>query len=112
MAMDTRIRAGRLRHRITIQTCTGTDPGATLEFPKAWTTFASCWADIAATSGSESVEAARVQADASHVIEIRYQAGVLPTMRVLHGVRNFEIVAVLDMEERHRKLYLLCKEAI
>jgi SPP1 family predicted phage head-tail adaptor len=43
---------------------------------------------------------------------IRYQDGLNQTMRVRYGSRDFEIVGILDVDERHRWLRLTCEERI
>ena len=46
----------------------------------------------------------------SHVITVRYLAGVVKGMQVRFGGRTFDIKHALDIEERHRWLHLLCME--
>ncbi len=36
--------------------------------------------------------------------------GFRPDMRVRHGGRVFDIIAVMDVEERHREIKLMCVE--
>lgn len=104
------IRAGDLRHRVTIQqaTVTRNEFGEPVE---TWQDLATVWAEVVDLSGREFIEAR--QAPASEVttrVRIRYRAGIEPTMRVLHGARVLEIVAVLEPEGRRRELHLMCRE--
>ena len=43
-------------------------------------------------------------------VTIRYREGIKSKMRVAIGSRILEIVSVIDVDERHRQLDLLCEE--
>jgi hypothetical protein len=43
---------------------------------------------------------------------MRYIAGLLPTMKIAWGAREFEIVSVLDVREMRRELVLMCTEDV
>ncbi len=103
------MQAGRLRHRITIQNFTSTkdDFGQPIE---SWSTFAAVWASVEPLTGREYFQAQQTQAETSYRVRIRYRAGVVPTMRVIHGSRTLEILAVLNAEERNREIQLMCRE--
>lgn len=105
------MRAGALRHSLTIQTATETqnDHG---EVVKAWSEFAVVNGSIDPLSGREFWRSRQVQADVTHVVTIRYLPGVIPKMRVLHGSRVLYITSVLNSDERNRELQLLCKETV
>lgn len=103
------MKPGRLRHRIIIQQLTRTPDGGG-GYTEDWTTFASVWADVYPLKGTERYEAQKVQASISHRITARYRAGVKPSMRVNYNGRIFGIDAVIDVEERHHVLQLLCSE--
>jgi len=102
------MRAGSLRHRVTIQqpvvdTAWG---GAT-----TWEEFAKVWAAIEPLRGRELIAAQQVQSETTAKITIRYLAGITPDMRILHGSRIFELTSPpIDPEERHRELQLMVKE--
>jgi len=105
------MRAGDLRHRVTIQQKTVTQDtyGATVE---TWAALATVWANIEALSGREFFDSQQTVAQADHRITIRYRADVKPTMRAVEGSRTFDIQAVLDREGRRRTLELLCREVV
>lgn len=77
------------------------------------------WSDLAKTpkafaaieplGGREFFDAARVNADISHRIRIRYRSDVTERMRVVLGARIFDIAAALEIV-RHRELHLMCRE--
>ena len=105
------MRAGRLRHRIVIQTMTDSvgSQGGLTEVPS---TFAQVPADIIPLTGSEAFRSQQVFPEATHRIELRYLAGVTPKMRVAYGTRIFDILIPLNLEERNRELHLIVKERL
>lgn len=102
------MRAGDLKDVITLQSNAPTQDagGAPVD---AWTDVATVRAAIEPLAGREFFDAARVVADISHRIRIRYRAGVTEAMRVVENGRTFDIEAVLEVERR-RQLHLMCRE--
>lgn len=104
-----RPRIGTLRHRVLLEAPVRSADGgggATV----AWMPVAEVWAGIGPGTGSESVLAESLGGRVSHEIVLRHRAGVEPAMRFRLGARRFEIVAVLDVDERRRMLRCLCRE--
>lgn len=99
------MQAGRLNKRITIQSpATGQD--ATGEPTTGWTDVATVWASIVDVSGREYVAAGGLQNSAQTKITIRYRAGIVPSMRVVHGSDAYNVEAVLGQDRR--SLLLMC----
>jgi len=67
------------------------------------------WAAVEPIGGREFFDAARVNADITHRIRIRYRTDVTERMRALIGSRVFDIEAVLEMVPR-QELHLMCRE--
>lgn len=104
------MRAGRLRHRVTIQQpVVDTSWGGTT----TWEAFAPVWAAIEPLRGREFFAAQQMQSEATAKITIRYLAGVTANMRVVHESRIFELTGPpIDPEERHVELQLMVKETM
>jgi SPP1 family predicted phage head-tail adaptor len=100
---------GRLRRRLTLEAANRTPDGGG-GASETWTTIAQVWCDIRPKGGGESIEADALSGRVSHEITLRYRSGVVPPMRLVSGSRRFEIVAVIDIEERRRWLRCLCVE--
>lgn len=102
---------GRLRHRITLmrQVNEVNDYGATIT---KWKSIATVWAEVKPLSGREYFSAQQVQSEITTQIWMRHLDGIKPSMRVKFGKRFFEIVAVLNTQERNVSLQLMCKEAV
>lgn len=102
---------GKLRHRVTLQELVKTDDGYG-GIVETWQDVATVWAAIEPLRGNERYTAQQVQSELSHKVTIRYRAGIKPQMRILYGNRVFDIEAVIDVDERHRWLELLCSEVV
>lgn len=105
------VRAGDLRHRVTIQQLVTTyneynEPVAT------WSDIATVWAFVEPLSGREYFAAEQIQARVNTRIVIRYRAGIVPAMRVMWGAKVYNIRAVIDTEGRHEELQLMCEEVV
>jgi SPP1 family predicted phage head-tail adaptor len=104
------MRAGPLRHRIAIERVTETrdTDGSAIE---TWSTYATVQASIEPISGREYFAAQSTQADLTHRIVMRYLSGIIPKMRVKYRSRIFDILSVINVEERNRELQLMCRES-
>lgn len=105
------MRAGRLRHEITIQEPTATQ-NAVGEETLSWSDYATVRASVEPMSGREYWNSKQVQSEITHEIRIRYYPGVTSEMRVSWGNRVFEIESVINVNERNREMILMCKEAV
>lgn len=105
------MRAGRLRHRVTIQekSVTRDDYGAETI---TWTDVATVWASVEPLRGDEFLAMDRRGADVTTRIVMRYYDGVAPEMRVSWGSHTYDVRSVIDVEERHRELQLMCREVL
>lgn len=105
------MRAGTLRHRVTLQRCELVvgDYGAPLR-RKPWKDVATVWASVEAVSGRDFFAARQEQSEVTHKVTIRYRDDVTGQMRILHGGKIFTIVAPLP-DNRNTRLVLMCREA-
>lgn len=106
------IRAGELRHKVTLQQEISKDDnhgGQVL----AWADVATVWAKIEPISGTEAIVARQVQDSLTHKIWLRWRPGVVAKMRLLFGKRVFNIIEPpRNWDERNRMLELRCEEGI
>lgn len=105
-----RVKAGKLRHRVTIQQLVAGSPQKTpMGAPdKQWADVATLWADVRPLQGRALFLAQQALSKVNTEIEIRYYAGVTAAMRVKHGTTYYNIEAVIDPEQRHIRLLLQC----
>lgn len=104
------MRAGQLRHRLTI--LNPTDVMSSWNSTETtWTTYKTVWGSIEWLSGREYTEASQVQSQARGIITIRFLKGVTPNMRISFEGRTFKIIAAINPIERGRKLEIQVTEA-
>lgn len=86
------MRAGKLRHRVTFQAPGTTQDPVTGEMVQGWATV---WDKVPASveplSVKDFIAAQATQSQLSARIKIRYRAGVLPSMRILHRGQIYNI---------------------
>lgn len=105
------MQVGPLRKRVTIQKRSQVQDAYGQPLT-AWEDVATVWAAIEPISGRELLAAAAVQSEVTHQVILRYRPGVVSKMRIVYGSRIFDIQNVLDENERHRELTLLCVEGL
>lgn len=102
------MRAGRLRHTVTLQSKSVSRDAVGGE-SITWSTFATVPAEVQPLSGREYVAMRQAQADVSVRVRLRYLSGVNPAMRVQHGSAVYNVLEVIDVGARNRELELLCE---
>jgi len=107
--MKRSVTIGDLRQRMSLEQVARVDDGGG-GAAESWAAVATLWAALLPVSGGEDVVADGLEGRATHEIWIRYRAGVVPAMRFTKGARIFEILSVIDVDERHRWLKVLCEE--
>jgi SPP1 family predicted phage head-tail adaptor len=104
------IQAGRLNHLITIQQNIPA-PAADHSLEDAWSSYAAnVWAHIRTTGGREFWRAKQLNAEVTHEVLIRYNAGIEPSMRITWGARVLMITSVVHDEDRNKGTLIYCKE--
>lgn len=107
-----------MRHLVTIQKVTETRSGA--DVVETWSTYAEVWARVRPLTGRELEASAQRWPEVDYSIEMRGNSKtgeITPKMRViLKNTRvtpitqkTFNILAVLDQEERGVEIKLICK---
>ena len=105
------LQAGDLNRRITLQV-RGSTRDSYGQQATTWTDWATCWARIEPMDGREVVAAKSVNAETSHLVTIRYRAGVTAAMRVIFGARIFNVLSVIEPEMARVSLVLACSEGL
>lgn len=104
------MRAGTLCHRVAIQ-APATTQNEYGEPVQGWVdVFADVAASIQDLNGREYLAAAATQNATTSKIMIRHLDGVLPAMRVLHGLVTYNIEAMLGQDRR--QLLLMCSKGV
>ena len=100
-----------LRHRITIQSVSRVSDEAG-GYSETWATQTSAWASIEPANGYQKYQAMQMETPITHKIRMRYQSGITTKNRILLGSRIFDIVEVLNIEERNVLLEILAVEGL
>ena len=103
------IRRGNLKHLITIKTTTTVADGIG-GFTETEVTFLVCRAAIWPVSAKEKIQSDQLEMQTTHRIRIDWQTGILPSMMIYFGTRKFEIVSIINADERSVVLDILAKE--
>jgi len=110
------MRAGALRHQVTLEQPGAAVPDGEGGYTETWTalTPSPVWAAIQPASARdlERVFAGASQATASHLVTLRYHAGVTTATRLTFGTRVFAITGVQNLDERNKELVLACEEVV
>lgn len=106
------MKAGALRHRLTLQRAGETMSPKGSNVTKSWTEVDIVAARVSPVSGRERREASATVADVTHEIEIRHRDDVTPKMRGIYDGRTFNIESVIRPDERRIRLLLQCKEVV
>ena len=109
------IDTGKRRHHMALQEFDGAldDANQPLDHDDAhWHDVAHPWARVTPVSGREFYEAGQSDSEVTHKIDIRYRPGVRTDMRLKLGRRVFELISVIDWEERHESLLIMAKELV
>lgn len=105
------MRAGLLKHRVTIESDEGTARNAVGEHVESWQPWGVAWAAIEPLVGQEIEDARQVAARATTKVTIRYRDGVHAGMRLVHDGEVLHVEAVLNEKTEDRWLVLLTREA-
>lgn len=105
------LKIGKLKHRVTIQEYTTTRDsfGAEIE---AWVDIATVWASVEPLTGREYFQMQQINTEISTKVTMRFKAGVTVKMRLIYNNRIFEIISLINTEEKDVQLVLMCREMI
>lgn len=108
------MRAGKLRHMITLQSPTGTRD-AVGERTTTWTHVMATKASITPVKSTERFIDPQLKGSITHKLRIRYAseiAAIDTSWRAVFEARVFVINGVRDIEEHHHEIELLCTEGL
>ncbi len=105
------MRAGLLRHRLTLQSPTTAALTDTGNVPApGWQEEGVVWGSVEPLSVKESLVAQQVEVQATHLVRIRYNEALKQTWRIVFRGRNFEVESIIVPESRRIEMRVLVKE--
>lgn len=102
--------AGSLRHKIKIQYPVETENPTTGEQETTWKDYATVWAEILPAVGREYWSSKQVVSEVTGKIKIRYLSGINTKMRVVYGLKIYDIKAVINVEEKNIEIVMMVSE--
>lgn len=105
------MRAGSLRHRVTIQQATESQNGFG-EPIKSWSNLATVWAAVEPLQGQEFLDGRQLEAAVDTRIRIRHRSGVTQRMRATWGSHVYDVQSVIVDATNRRQMLLMCREVV
>lgn len=105
------IRAGELRHTIVIQNKTITQDDE-LNPIETWGTFLTVRAAPMPKEGREFYRMSAMNSEITEVFRVRYSSTITAHMRVKFRSKYFDIIGVINPDERDIELLLTCKAVV
>ena len=107
------VRAGKLRHRVTLEQRSSTvdDAGQNTD---SWSSYRTCYAEVIDKGGAEKIRGQQVDATIQAVVRIRHPEGTFPEPehRVTFGSRTLNIESVQRRDSHDREVWLYCREDV
>jgi len=105
------IRAGRLRHRLTLQSKTQTI-SSTGSVSYSWATDSTVWGAIEPLSGREYLAASQTKNENEIRIIMRYHSTIDATWRIVNDGNSYSIKALWNEDERDRMTVCMCTRGV
>lgn len=107
------MQAGQLRRRVTVQQ-PAQAPDRYGQLADTWADVGTYWAFVRTPTGREAIIAQQFKAELTHVVTMRYlgSAPLGPNMRLAYKGRIFNVLDVLNVDERNRQYDVHCQEVV
>lgn len=105
------MRAGTLRHKITFQSATDVTDNLG-GYTRTWSDTYDCFAAVWPLKGTEALEAMKLEHKVTHKIRVRYRDNITADMRIKFGSRYFDIVGIINPDERDIMLDIMATESV
>lgn len=102
---------GTYRHRVTVQAATETQ-NSQGEPIAGWADETTVWASVEPLVGRELLLAQQTVALVTHRVGMRYLAGLTAKKRLVFNARPFNILNVMNLEERNIEMELMAQEIV
>ena len=106
-----KLRAGRLRNRLTLQYKVETRT-STGDVSWTWTTDSTVWGAIEPLTGREFAAASQTQNELPVRIVIRYHATIAATWRIINDNLAYSILAIMNTDSRDHTMEIMCSQGV
>lgn len=107
--------AGSRRRRVTIQRDAGTSRDGGGQIVPNWQALGKRWASVEPLNGIERWSERQINPELTHKVGFEWDeltSTLTAKMRIKDGTRYLNVVSTKDIEERHKSIECLCKEAL
>ncbi len=104
------MRAGQLRHRLTLLRSSPVAVGDTGNPDITFTDEGKIWGSVEPLDVKEALVGQAVELNATHMIRIRYHSTINEKWQIKFGQRTFEIESILPVDSRRIEMRILVKE--
>ena len=94
------MKAGQLRHRVTIDQPVQTQDATTGELVTTWLPLAEVWADVGGLRGTENYVAQQIKAGLDTRFKIRYRSDITPMMTIAYAGRRYDLQPPVELGHR------------
>ena len=105
------MRAGRLRHRLKLQSRTETRD-AYGGVVTTWTTEKIISGALEPLTGQEFFNAQQTQSEVAVRVVIRYDSAIQDTWRIKNDSKIYSIVSIINEMERDRMMTIMCRQGV
>ncbi|RQY48025.1 head-tail adaptor protein [Burkholderia stagnalis] len=105
------MKAGRLREVVVLERSTS-EPNEYGEEITRWAPFATVSAAVEPLNGREFFASARVNAEVTTRIRIRFYDGLTKWDRVNHGGLLYKIESIIDPQSQRKEMVLMCHASV
>lgn len=102
--------AGKLRHRLQVQSYTEAQDTVGQSI-KTWSLETTRYGEVQPLQGRELFNAQQVQPQTTHKVIMRYYA-LTPAHRLVFNNRTFDVLSVINKDERNLVTEVLCAERL
>jgi SPP1 family predicted phage head-tail adaptor len=102
---------GILVHQIIIQ-IKSISQDAELNAVETWMDWRTLWAQAMPKLGKEYYKLQTINNDITEVFKTRYIAGINPRQRIKFMCKYYEIIDVINTDERNKELLITCKAVV
>ena len=110
MPLSNRLQNGKLRHRIKIVRPSGTQDSMGGIPQDQMTVVHDCWAQIDGLGGRDQLTSDEFMSQSNYQFVIRFFADVDAGCRIWFNSRTFQIMAVINPDQRNKMLVLMAVE--
>lgn len=106
------INFGKYRHRVSVQSMTDSSADDYNQTTQTAVTISTRWASEKPLTGKALEYGKQIHELVTHEIRMRYFPNLNPDNKLVFGSRTFEILSVINVDERNEEMIVMCVEEV